>query len=121
MNGASSASMSGSASAPNPVLPAKNPFSLPGLLKKHLEIIEKEEYLDFDKIKPKKLDQRKREDEGEGFGVAMTSQFDYDLGEETLRLRKVSTNKVETFAEWLQCWNKFLSAYLHYHPSMHAP
>ena len=106
--------------APNPVIPQKNSFSLPGLLKKHLEIIERGEYLDFDKIKPKKLDQRKREDEGEGFGVAMTSQFDYDLGEETLRLRKVSTNRVESFSEWLLCWNKFLSACLHYHPELQA-
>ena len=120
---ASSSSASGilpGGNAPNPIIPQKNPFSLPALLKKHLEIIERGEYLDFDKIKPKKLDQRKREDEGEGFGVAMTSQFDYDLGEETLRLRKVSTNRVESFSEWLQCWNKFFSACLHYHPELQA-
>ena len=103
-----------------PILPKMNPFPLPALLKKHLETIEKGEYLDFDKIKPKRLDQRKREDEGEGFGVAMTSQFDPELGEETLRLRKISSNRVENLPDWLECWNKFISARLHYQPSEHA-
>ena len=98
----------------------KNPFNLPGLLKKHLLIIEQGEYLDFDKIKPKGLDQRKREDGEEGFGVAMTTHFDSDLGEETLRLKRVSTNKIEVFPEWLESWNKWLCARLHYRPEEHA-
>ena len=105
---------------PTSLLPTtKNPFTLPGLLKKELQAIENGEYLDFDKIKPKKLDQDKR-DEEEGFGIAMASYYDDELGAETLRLKKVSTNKVETFPEWLECWNKFLSARLHYHPKEHA-
>ena len=59
---------------PNPTIPtARNPFPPLPLLKKHLEIIEKGEYLDFDKIKPKNLDQWKKEDQGEGFEVALTS------------------------------------------------
>ena len=99
----------------------KNPFPLPGFLQKYLLIIEKGEYLDFEKIKPKRIDQSRRDEESEqGFGVAMTTHFDSDIGEETLRLKKVSTNKIETFPEWLECWNKFLSARLHYQPDEHA-
>ena len=98
----------------------RNPFTLPGLLKKDLQTIEQGEYLDFDKIKPKRLDQRKREEGEEGFGVAMTTYYDSDLGEETLRLKRVSSNRVETFPEWLECWNKFLLARLHYHPAEQA-
>ena len=105
---------------PAPRLPTtKNPFTLPGLMKKELQAIEDGEYIDFDKLKPKKLDQDKRDDE-EGFGIAMASYYDDELGAETLRLKKVSTNKVQTFPEWLECWNKFLSARLHYHPKEHA-
>ena len=98
----------------------KNPFALPGLLKKDLQTIEQGEYLDFDKIKPKNLDQRKREEGEEGFGVAMTTFYDNELGEETLRLKRVSSNKVEKFPEWLECWNKFMLARLHYHPAEQA-
>ena len=110
-------------SPPTSSLPVsrKNPFSLPGLLKKYLLIIEQGEYLDFEKIKPKHIDQTKRDEDSEqGFGVAMTTHHDEDTGEETLRLKKVSTNKLETFPEWLECWNKFLSARLHYKPLEHA-
>ena len=104
-----------------PPLCKKNPFALPGLLKKDLLAIEQGDYVDFDRIKPKRLDQRKREEEGEdGFGLAMTTYYDSELGEETLRLKKVSSNKVETFAEWSECWNKFLSARLHYKPEEQA-
>ena len=110
-------------SPPTSSLPVsrKNPFPLPGLLKKYLLIIEQGEYLDFEKIKPKRIDQTKRDEDSEqGFGVAMTTHHDEDTGEETLRLKKVSTNKLETFPEWLECWNKFLSARLHYKPLEHA-
>ena len=65
-------------------------------MKKELQAIEDGEYIDFDKLKPKKLDQDKRDDE-EGFGIAMASYYDDELGAETLRLKKVSTNKVQTF------------------------
>ena len=96
-----------------PTLPiSKNPFPLPSLLKKELLAIEQGDYVDFDKIKPKKIDQRIREEEQEGFGIAMATYFDNDLGEETLRLKKVNTNRVEKLAEWLECWNKFSSARL---------
>ena len=113
----SSAGISVTPGGATPKLPCKkNPFTLPGLLKKDLLLIEQGEYIDFDKIKPKHLDQRKREEGEEGFGVAMTTFFDPELGEETLRLKKVSSNRVETFPEWLECWNKFMLARLHYQP-----
>ena len=122
--GGSSTGSVANLSPPTPsLLPVskKNPFTLPGLLKKYLLIIEQGEYLDFEKIKPKRIDQTRRDEESEqGFGVAMTTHFDADIGEETLRLKKVSTNKIETFPEWLECWNKFLSARLHYKPLEHA-
>ena len=122
--GSSTASVAGLINPSTPsLLPIKrkNPFPLPGLLKKYLLIIEQGEYLDFEKIKPKRIDQIRRDEESEqGFGVAMTTHFDADIGEETLRLKKVSTNKIETFPEWLECWNKFVSARLHYKPQEHA-
>ena len=99
---------------------ARNPFTLPGLLKKDLQAIEQGEYVDFNKIKPVKIDQRRREDDEEGFGIAMSSYYDQESGQETLRFKKVSSNRVETFPEWLECWNKFALARLHYKPNEQA-
>lgn len=115
------ATSSGAGDNFGPLLPLKkNPFTLPGLLKKDLLLIEQGEYLDFDRIKPKRIDQRKQEEGEDGFGVAMTTYYDHESGEETLRLKKVCSNKIECFPDWVECWIKYMIARLHYHPEEHA-
>ena len=98
----------------------RNPFSLPALLQKQLVAIEKGEYIDFDKLKPKKLGETEREDGDDGFGVSMSFFREENANEETLRFRKTNVNKIENFGEWLEVWNKFLSARLHYQPDEHS-
>ena len=103
-----------------PFYPASaNAFPLPALLKKDLLAIEKGEYVDFDKLKTKKAGERNREDGEDGFRVSMRVIRDED-GEETLGFKKTETNKIENFAEWLEVWNKFLAARLHYKPREHS-
>ena len=105
---------------PPPFYPAvANPIPLPALLQRDLLAIEKEEYVDFDRIKPKKAGERSGEDGEDGFRVSMRVIRDED-GEETLGFKKSGTSKIENFAEWLQVWNKFLAAMLHYHPNQHS-
>ena len=96
--------------APSP----RNRFRLPAVDKKFLDAIEKGDFVDFDKMKKKKLNHKSKED----------TSVDYDLQlkeprnstDSTLCLKKSKKDKVNTFVEWLSVWNDFLHARLHFQP-----
>ena len=94
----------------------KNPYPLPALLPKILKLIEQGEYIDFDKLKPRKLGSS--EDSTEGYALRVTQDENGDG--DTVRLKKTNTNRVENFPEWLGVWNTFLFARLHYQPGEHS-
>ena len=106
---------------PLPVAPTvRNPFPIPSLLQRDLLAIQKGDYVDFDKIKPKKWGERHNEDSEDGFGVTMTVVEDNGDGTESIRFKKKSETKIENFPEWLEVWNKFMAARLHFHPTEQA-
>ena len=94
----------------------RNPYPLPALLPKILKLIEQGEYIDFDKLKPKKLGSS--DDSTEGYALRVTHDENGDG--DTVRLKKTNTNRVENFPEWLSVWNTFLFARLHYQPGEHS-
>ena len=97
------------------ILPAANPYPLPALLPKTLKMIEEGEYIDFDKLKPKKLGGR---DESDGYSLRLMQGDDGEEG--TVCLKKTSSSYLETFPEWLGVWNTFVVARLHFRPDEHA-
>ena len=88
----------------------KNPFRLPPLKKDSLKEIEDELYCDFDKMMPKKLNEKSRENI-DGYNISMTINT-----EGGVNLKKKPTRKIQTFLQWMEVWNLFLHARLHYHP-----
>ena len=95
---------------------AKNPYPLPPLVPKILKLIEDGEYIDFDKLKPKKPG---NPDDGmDGYALRVTQDDNGDG--DTVRLKKTCNNRIEKFPEWLEVWNTFMFARLHYKPQEHA-
>ena len=108
----------------NPYIPPiapHNPLPLPPLLKSQLEAIEKGDYVDFDKLKPKRLgidDHLRDEEDSFEFRVVQANTGD---GEDAgLHFKKANTNRLNTFIEWAEVWNMFLAARVHYHPEEYA-
>ena len=97
----------------NPPLTQRNKFRLPAIDRKYLDLIEKGDYVDFDKMKKKKADTKSRE----------ANQADYNLkldesasDSTTLRLKKSKKDVITNYSEWMAVWNDFLHARLHFHP-----
>ena len=90
----------------------KNPFKLPVLKKEFLKLIENDEYVDFDKMIPKKLNEKSREN-AEGFNVSMHITTNGELN-----CTRKSTRKIKTYLQWMEVWNLFVQAKLHYQPDM---
>ena len=90
----------------------RNRFRLPPIDKKFLDAIEKGDYVDFEKMKKKRLDMKSRE----------ANKTDYDLkvnehsSDTTLSLKKSKRDSINNFTEWMSVWNDFLHARLHYKP-----
>lgn len=97
----------------------RSSFRLPPLKKPFLEAIEKGDYVDFDKMKKKPINEKSREETQEGYKVRVTACDSGDDDDGTLRLKKVKSNKVENFPQWLEVWNMFLTARCHYKPEEH--
>ena len=95
-----------------------NPFALPAIDQKYLEAIERGEYVDFEKIKPKRVDEATRSLK-EGIRLVI-DEDDNDGDGQQLRLKKADTRIIQNFPEWLAVWNMFLAARLHYFPKEHA-
>ena len=90
-----------------------NPLPLPPLTKSQFEAIEKGDYVDFNKLKPKELIDLSREEGQDGFDVRFCHSAD-ESG--VFKMRKDQTNAVRTFTEWLEAWNMFLAARIHFCP-----
>ena len=90
----------------------RNQFRLPPIDKKFLDDIEKGEYVDFEKMKKKRLDMKSRE----------ANKTDYDIkinehsSDSTLSLKKSKRDSINNFTEWMAVWNDFLHARLHFKP-----
>ena len=54
-----------------------------------------------------------------GWYALRVTQDDNGDGD-TARLKKTCTNRIENFPEWLEVWNTFMFARLHYKPQEHA-
>ena len=87
---------------------------LPPLTKSQFEAIEKGDYVDFNKLKPKDLLDLSREDGPDGFEVFVSSAVSNDKG--TIKMRKEQTRNIRSFAEWSEVWHMFLAARLHFRP-----
>ena len=90
----------------------KNRFRLPAMEKKYLDSIEKGKYVDFDRLKKKKLDSKSRD----------TNRTEYDLKvnentrDTTLCLKKSKRDVISTPLEWMAVWCDYLHARLHFRP-----
>ena len=87
-------------------------YALPPIKKELLKVIRKKEFCCFDKLKPKKLYLKSMEDKSSIDRVDMK----YDNVKGTLKLSKRKTDTVQSFPEWMEVWNIFTQAHLHYHP-----
>ena len=91
---------------------AKDSYRLPPIKKELLETIRKREFCCFNKLKPKKLYLKSMEDKKGIDRVDM--KYDKVLG--TLKLSKRKSDTVQNFPEWMEVWNIFSQAHLHFHP-----
>ncbi len=89
-------------------LPFAGSYSVPPIKYEILKVIRKKEFCCFNKLKPKKP-YLKSQEEKHG-QVDMT----YVKGSLKLTTRKADT--LQSFPEWMEVWNIFAQAHLHFHP-----
>ena len=93
---------------------AKNPFRVAALDAKVITAIENGDYIDFDKIKKKKLDEKSRQQSASGMAIKI-KEHDSEEGT-TLSLNRAKKDMINSFTEWMEVWNAFLHTRLHFQP-----
>ena len=89
----------------------RNPYRPPALLKPQLDLIEKGEYVDFNKLKPKSVDAKTRDQKENNVALEFASEL------EGYKFTKVQKDTVLTFMQWMEAWNVFVQARLHFKPT----
>lgn len=87
-------------------------YHLPSIKKSMLRTIRKKHFCCFDKLKPKKLYLRSQE---EKLGKEKLD-LRFDLKKKRLEVSKQKSLGVQNFSEWMETWNIFTQAHLHYFP-----
>ena len=104
----------------NSAIIKKSPFRIPALDTKCILAIENGDYVDFDKIKKKKEEEKTKDDVHKGLNLRIT---DFQTGDDgtTLNLTKSKKDRIGTFKEWMEIWNDFIQCRLHFFPDEACP
>ena len=87
-------------------------YCLPPIKKDLLKKIKKREFCCFDLLKPKKLYLKSQEEQQGGEKVDLR----FDEKKQKLQVSKRKLDCVQNFAEWMEVWNLFTQAHLHFFP-----
>ena len=90
-----------------------NPYTPAAIPRRCLTLIEKGEYVDFQKLRPKSVDQKTREDGASNISMKFSPTT------RTYTLEKAHKESIGTFTAWMEAWNNFVQTRLYFKPDEH--
>ena len=90
-----------------------NPYTPAAIPRRCLKQIENGEYVDFQKLRPKSVDQKTREEGANNISMKFSPSSN------TYTLEKASKDSIGTFTAWMEAWNNFLQTRLYFKPEEH--
>ena len=103
-----------STSPASPTLPSVaislNHYTPAPISRRCVELIEKGEFVEFEKLRPKSVDQKTREDNNNNVQMRFSSKS------QTYTLERSKRDTIETFSRWMEAWNAFVQTRLHFKP-----
>ena len=91
----------------------KNLFTPAAISSRIIDLIEKMKYVDFQKLRPKSVDTKTREES------ASNIELKYSTEKGTYTFEKASKDQIDTFTRWMEAWNAFYQTWVYFRPRDH--